>query len=82
MHTNACPEKNPIPPVKYGGGSLMLWGCFSSTGPGALVKVNSIMNFTQYQYIFDKNTVASARWVKLGHKTITPSTHHNPQRNG
>jgi hypothetical protein len=44
-------------PVKYDGGSLMLWGYFASTGPGALViKVSSIMNFTQYQDIFAKKT--------------------------
>jgi hypothetical protein len=40
MHTiwfrknNAYAEKNPIPTVIYGGGSLMLWGYFASTCPG------------------------------------------------
>ncbi|MGH0169174.1 UNVERIFIED_CONTAM: hypothetical protein FKN15_056301 [Acipenser sinensis] len=43
----------------------MLCGCFASTGPGALVKVNCIMNSTQYQDI-----VASARRLKLGRKWI------------
>ena len=37
---------NPIPTVKYVGGSLTLWGYFASTGPGALVKIKCIMNFT------------------------------------
>ena len=67
---DACAEKNLIPTVKYGGGSLMLWGCFASTGPGALVKVNGIMNSTQYQDILAKNLVASARRLKLGRKWI------------
>jgi hypothetical protein len=44
-------RKEPIPTVKYGGGSLMLWGYFASTSSGALVKVNGIMHFTQYQDI-------------------------------
>jgi hypothetical protein len=39
-------SKYLIPAVKYGGGSLMLLGFF---GPGALVKVNGIMNLTKYQ---------------------------------
>lgn len=39
---------------------MMFWGCFASTGPGALVKVNGINNFTNYQEIFAKNQVASA----------------------
>ena len=25
--------------VKHGGGSIMLWGCFSAAGPGRIVKV-------------------------------------------
>ena len=28
--------KNTIPTVKYGGGNLMLWGCFSAKGTGRL----------------------------------------------
>jgi hypothetical protein len=43
-------RKKAISTLKYGG-SLMLWGYFASTGSGAL-KVNSIMNFTQYQDVF------------------------------
>jgi hypothetical protein len=37
--------------------------------PGALFKINGIMNFTQYQDIFF-NLVASDRMLKLGRKCI------------
>ena len=53
----------------------MLWGYFASTGPGALVQVNSIMNSTKYQDIFAKNLVASARRLKLGRKWIFQQDH-------
>ena len=48
----------------------MLWGYFAFTGAGALVKVNSILNFPQYREIFGKNLVASARRLKLFHNWI------------
>ena len=44
---DAYKEKIPHT-VKYGDGSLMLWGCFAASGPGALDKINGIMN-SKYQ---------------------------------
>jgi hypothetical protein len=52
-----------IPPVKYGGGSLMLWGYFTSTGLGALAKFNSIMNFDKYQDILAHHTKSTKKWL-------------------
>jgi hypothetical protein len=53
-------EKYLVPTVKYGDGSLMLWGYFASTGPGALDMFNGIMNLTKQQDILAKNLVTSA----------------------
>lgn len=35
---------NTIPTVKHGGGSFMLWGCFSAAGTGKLVRVERKMD--------------------------------------
>ena len=46
----------------------MLLGGFAASGPGALVKINDIMNSTKYQNILAKNLVASARKLRLGRR--------------
>ena len=39
----ACKPKNSIPTVSYGGGSIMLRGCFAAGGTGALHQIDGIM---------------------------------------
>jgi hypothetical protein len=38
-----------IPTVKYGGGSIMLWGCFSAAGTGRLVRIERKLNRAKYR---------------------------------
>ena len=35
--------------VKHGGGSIMLWGCFSVAGNGKLVRIEEKMNGSKYR---------------------------------
>ena len=52
-HTAHDP-KSTIPTVKHGGGSTMLWGCFSSAGIGALVMLQGKMDGAKYKKILGK----------------------------
>jgi hypothetical protein len=52
--------------VKHGGGSIMLWGCFSAAGAGRLVRIEGKMNSAKYREILDENLLYSAQDLRLG----------------
>ncbi|KAI3374652.1 hypothetical protein L3Q82_021222 [Scortum barcoo] len=61
---------NTIPTVKHGGGSIMLWGCFSAAGTGRLVRIEGKMNAAMYRDILDENLLQSALDLRLGRRFI------------
>uniref|UniRef100_A0A8C1VXN7 Transposase n=1 Tax=Cyprinus carpio TaxID=7962 RepID=A0A8C1VXN7_CYPCA len=61
----AFQKKNIIPTVKYGGGSVMVWGCFAASGPGRLAVINGTMNSAVYQKILKENVRPSVCDLKL-----------------
>ena len=48
-----------VPTIKHSGGSVMVWGCFSSAGVGDLVKIEGIMKKEQYKTILENNAIPS-----------------------
>jgi hypothetical protein len=55
-----------IPTVKHGGGSIMLWGCFSAAGTERIARIEGKMNRAKYREILDENLLQSAQDLRLG----------------
>ena len=64
----ASKPKTPIPTVKLGGGSIMLWGCIAAGGTGALHRIDGIMRVENDVDILKQHLKTSVRKLKLGRK--------------
>ena len=71
----AFKKHNTIPTVKFGGGSIIIWGCFSSKGTGELQVIHGRMNDSMYREIIEKNLQKSA--TSLGHGQNFVLQHNN-----
>ena len=73
-HVWRKPGTNPMP----GGGSIMLWGCFSAAGTGRLVRIQGKINRAKYREIIDENLLQITQDLRLGQR-FTFQQDNNPK---
>ena len=61
-----------MPTVKHGGGSIMLWGYFSVTVTGRLVRIEGKMNGAKYREILDENLLQNPQDLRLRRRFTFP----------
>ncbi|KAI4875985.1 hypothetical protein NFI96_009096 [Prochilodus magdalenae] len=64
-------SEHTIPTAKHGGGSIMVWACFSSAGTGKTVKIDGKMDGAKYRTILEENL--------LDKKKDVADVHSRPQ---
>uniref|UniRef100_A0AAZ3SSX5 Transposase n=1 Tax=Oncorhynchus tshawytscha TaxID=74940 RepID=A0AAZ3SSX5_ONCTS len=86
LHAKRHVWRNPgtIPTVKHGGGSLILWVCFSAAGTGRLGRIKGKMNGAKYREILDENLPRTSDWGEGSHsnRTTTLSAQSRQHRSG
>ena len=61
----AYSPKNTVPTVKFGGGSIMIWRCFSAKGVGEISVIDGKMNAQKYKQILQENFMSSVESLEL-----------------
>jgi transposase len=65
--------------LKHGGGSMMVWGCFSARGVGDLVLIEGILNADLYVDILNDNLLGTLNWYGLEKSEITFQHDNDPK---
>ncbi|CAF5223009.1 unnamed protein product, partial [Rotaria magnacalcarata] len=68
--TEELDPKSTVPTVKYGGGNVKCWGCFSSCGVGNLAFIDGNMTGEVYRDILQKNLFESVKKLNLGREWV------------
>ena len=66
--------------VKIGGGSIMIWGCFTAKGEGKISLINDKINAQKYKQILLR--ILSYLLITFSNRIMIPSIQLNLRRNG
>ena len=72
-------DRHVIPTVKYGGGCIMVWGCFSSFGVGNIVRIFGNMNGELYRQILNEDLLGTIQWHEIDKNDIIFQQDNDPK---
>jgi len=72
-------DRHVIPTVKFGGGCIMVWGCFSFFGVGNIVRIYGTMNGNLYRQILDEDLLETIQWNQLDKNDIIFQQDNDPK---
>ena len=65
--------------MKYGGGSLMLWGCMTSKGVGNYIRIDVRMNSDAYCTILNQGLLGTLRYYSLNSNNMVFQQDNDPK---
>ncbi len=74
LHTNQV-----TPTVKYGNGSIMIWGCMTAKGVGYMCRIDSIMNSEIYKDILNDYLFASVDYYRISRDNFIFQQDNDPK---
>jgi transposase len=67
------------PTVKHGGGSIMVWSCMISQGPGFICKIDHGLDAELYQLILSDDLMESLKWYNISKKDMIFQHDNDPK---
>lgn len=67
------------PTLKFGGGSIMLWGCMTSEGPGFLAKIDNGLDGDLYRGILKDELKRTIAWYEFDEERVYFQQDNDPK---
>lgn len=67
--------------LKFGGGSLMIWGCITAMGPGYMCRIDGRMNADLYVDILEDELLETINYYSLDQQRIIFQQDNDPKHN-
>jgi len=67
------------PTIKFGGGNIMVWGCFCSQGIGNLCRINEKMNSEIYCQVLEEDFLETLNWYNIDKREIIFQQDNDPK---